>query len=752
MNLSCSWIWLDRSLFPTVQSTRISAFDRSSAVTPAMAVFRRVFELDSVPPDLTAYFSGDCKFRLFVNGHFVDDGPVEVGGDYGNTQPPDWWFYDSGKVAEFFHPGKNVIVAEVLTVPEAQTDYSVGHPGFTFELESCGVSLLRSDSSWRSFRNPAYRDVMDWHAELFHEDYHALSFDDSSWAPAEALPPELCAKWNLRKLDLPPLAERDESPGKGRVLFEEANRHAVCSDDLTLTALPGPPVCFQLEFDREVAAHIGFEVESEGGASLVLEYQEVPGKTHAMEKYTTAPGIHRFRSTRLNAFRYIQLRVACGSFSSEHYAPVRIRNVTAHTRGFPLGETAPFECSDPELMKIRECVDRTMRLCMMRLHLDSPVHQEGLGCTGDYWIESLIAHALYGETRLAAADLLRTALLLKQKHAAMFHTSYSLLFLEMAGDYFRNTGDADLLDRIFPQIEAVLDRFAGFVGPEGLVSEAPNYMFIDWVNGGGYNYHHPPASRGTGCLTAFYYNALRTGAQLAGILGKTPREQLCRERADQVKRAFSLLWSEEHGCFSDGIPFLTRVPPSQWLPPDDGIRSFTVHTNVLALAYGLAPEEKTDSLWEKIMSGEFPILPQPYFMHFVFEALHRTDRFARYGFELLKRWNVPVAEHPDGLKECWNCGDYSHAWGGTPAYQITRSILGIVPLEPGWRKIRISPCFGTLTSVSGQVPSIRGMVKMRYCDGTLKISLPPGMEYELRTSCRTEVSYESNLVEKERCR
>ena len=52
------------------------------------------------------------------------------------------------------------------------------------------------------------------------------------------------------------------------------------------------------------------------------------------------------------------------------------------------------------------------------------------------------------------------------------------------------------------------------------------------------------------------------------------------------------------------------------------------------------------------MSGEFPILPQPYFMHFVFEALHRTDRFARYGFELLKRWNVPVAEHPDGLKEC----------------------------------------------------------------------------------------------------
>ena len=54
-------------------------------------------------------------------------------------------------------------------------------------------------------------------------------------------------------------------------------------------------------------------------------------------------------------------------------------------------------------------------------------------------------------------------------------------------------------------------------------------------------------------------------------------------------------------------------------------------------------------------------------------------------------WKQIVAEHPDGLKECWNCGDYSHAWGGTPAYQMVRSVMGIVPLAPGWKKIRILP-------------------------------------------------------------
>ncbi len=744
MNLSRSWIWLDRSVYPDLQKTRVSVFDHSCQPSPAMAVFRRVFFLESVPEDLTAYFSGDCKFRLFINGRFLDDGPVEVGGDYANSTPPDWWFFDSRNVAEFFQAGENVIVAEVLTVPEAQTDYSVGHPGFTFELESGGVSLLRSDSSWSSFRNPAYGNVMDWHADRFHENYHSPDFDASRWVPAEELSPELCAKWNLRKWNLPPLAECEVLPRKGRGLFEELKPYADCSGELTLTALPGPPVSFQLEFEQEIAAHVGFEVESAGGASIRLEYQEVPGVTHAFEKYTTAPGVHRFRSTRLNVFRYVQVCVGCGTFSSERVAPVKIRAFTAHRRGFPLGATAPFQCSDPDLEAIRDCIDKTMRMCMMRLHLDSPVHQEGLGCTGDYRIEALIAHALYGETRLAAADILRTSLLLKQKNAFMFHTSYSLFFIDMVREYYWNTGDAELPERVFPQIEAVLDRFAGFVGADGLVSEAPNYMFIDWVNDGGFNYHHPPASRGMGCLTAFYFNALQTGAFLAAVLGKKEREQLWTERADAVKKAFGLLWSEENGCFCDGIPYLTKVAPSQWLPPDDGKRSFTVHTNVLALAYGLVPEEKMDSLWEKIFTDGSLIQPQPYFMHYVFEALERTDRFSRYGFALLKRWKQIVAEHPDGLKECWNCGDYSHAWGGTPAYQMVRSVMGIVPLAPGWKKIRISPCFGELSFVTGTVPSVRGEIEVEYRDGALKISLPPGMEYELRSPYRTAVSYRSN--------
>lgn len=81
MPLSYFWIGMD---LPCFRNTPVSFFDKSVKAEPAMAVFRKVFHLADVPKELTARFSGDCKYRLWINGQFVDDGPVEIGGDYAN--------------------------------------------------------------------------------------------------------------------------------------------------------------------------------------------------------------------------------------------------------------------------------------------------------------------------------------------------------------------------------------------------------------------------------------------------------------------------------------------------------------------------------------------------------------------------------------------------------------------------------------------------------------------------------------------
>ena len=74
MPQNVSWIRPPAARFPDFGKTLHSCFDESHVAHPRMAVFRRVFELEEEPENLVALFSGDTKFRLYVNGRFVDDG------------------------------------------------------------------------------------------------------------------------------------------------------------------------------------------------------------------------------------------------------------------------------------------------------------------------------------------------------------------------------------------------------------------------------------------------------------------------------------------------------------------------------------------------------------------------------------------------------------------------------------------------------------------------------------------------------
>jgi hypothetical protein len=105
---------------------------------------------------------------------------------------------------------------------------------------------------------------------------------------------------------------------------------------------------------------------------------------------------------------------------------------------------------------------------------------------------------------------------------------------------------------------------------------------------------------------------------------------------------------------------------------------------------------------------------QPYFSHFVFEAIDQCDLTNELSLGLLRRWTALIAEAPGSLKEVWfgfDC-DYSHAWGGTPAYQLSARILGVEPLEPGFRVVSVAPALGNLERIEGVTPTPFGNVNV----------------------------------------
>ena len=88
-------------------------------------------------------------------------------------------------------------------------------------------------------------------------------------------------------------------------------------------------------------------------------------------------------------------------------------------------------------------------------------------------------------------------------------------------------------------------------------------------------------------------------------------------------------------------------------------------------------------------------------------------------------------EHPSSLKECWEFGDYSHAWGATPTYQLMAHILGILPVKPGFAEISLCPRLGDLKWIRGTVPTPLGPVQVsgrKTAQGIKgRVSVPPGM-------------------------
>ncbi len=709
MTLSASWIWLDPELHPNHQKLRISSFDPAPA-PGGMAVFRRKFRVEA-PAGCVARFSGDCKYRLWVNEAFVCDGPPEVGGDYDNRQAPDWWLFDTLDLSSRLVAGENVIEAEVLMDCEAQTDYSSGRGGFIFELrDGEGELLLATGGDWEARRNDAWRPGC----------YDAAREPEGDWwEPAAVIadPP-----WRLLDLGLPPLATEAVIPA--------------CECALPHTFPPGVPQTVMLRFDRKVCGHFEFTLTAGAAATVGIAYAEIPGIFHESETeyYSCKVGRQHFRATRMRVCMEIRLTITHGSFLTNGTASVTLHDLGFTTRNFPVF-LSPLRLSDPYLNRLRECCADTLRFCMQRLHLDSPIHQEGLGCTGDYMISSLMSYYLFGESRLAAADIRRTALLLKQKLGVLFHTGYTLLWVSMVHDYVLYTGDRELLREVFGEIRLVLELFDTYTGTEGLVSQAPNYMFVDWVNLGGFAYHHPPASHGMGVMTAFYIHALTLGAELARW-NETPEGEWC-DRAERLKRSFRReLWCEEAGVFRNGVPGICHSPPARFLPPDDGVDSFSQHCNIAALACGvLAPGEERPFL-DRILNHAWPVRPQPYFMHFVFDAVRRADAFDRYGRELLMLWKPLLEEHPHGLKECWNCGDYCHAWGGTPAIQLGRDILGVEPQLPGFEQVLLAPHPCGLESASGKIRTPLGGIEVewRIENGLFqyRARFPEGMAYEFR--------------------
>jgi hypothetical protein len=229
-------------------------------------------------------------------------------------------------------------------------------------------------------------------------------------------------------------------------------------------------------------------------------------------------------------------------------------------------------------------------------------------------------------------------------------------------------------------------------------------------------------------VNAYHYRALCLLAQLADAIDK-PQDRVEFVRlAQQLKKDFNRWFlDEKKGYYKDGID----------------TEHSSLHANMYPLAFGLVSVKNRPKVREFIrqrgmacsVNGALTLM----------EALYDHNE-AEYGLKLLastneRSWYNMIRAGSTVSIEAWDKKykpnlDWNQSAGATPAFIIPRRLMGIEPIEPGFRKIRIKPQPAMLRQAAIKIPSIRGDIHVAFdnrpCEKfTLEVEIPANTTAEV---------------------
>ena len=168
-----------------------------------------------------------------------------------------------------------------------------------------------------------------------------------------------------------------------------------------------------------------------------------------------------------------------------------------------------------------------------------------------------------------------------------------------------------------------------------------------------------------------------------------------------------------------------------WMPQNVEKRYYRKHTNILAACYGVCDDETARDLIHRIMADEIEGDVQPYFTHYLLEAVYRLGLREAYTRPIVARWIQPTRDCPKGLVEGFIAPepgygfDHSHAWGGTPLYSLPKALMGAEIRKPGMIEIALSPSLLGLGYAKAELMTPYGPVTVEMKDGETPVIRHP---------------------------
>ena len=130
--------------------------------------------------------------------------------------------------------------------------------------------------------------------------------------------------------------------------------------------------------------------------------------------------------------------------------------------------------------------------------------------------------------------------------------------------------------------------------------------------------------------------------------------------------------------------------------------------------------------------------PVPYLMRGMFKGDENAKLFVykwldKFFLPMLELGATSFWETPIGATDFGDARSCCHGWSSAHVGFYGQYILGVTPLEPGFRRFAVRPWAGACDRAEGEVPTPHGMIRVRWekrADGQLAIDVqaPAGCE------------------------
>ncbi len=622
---------------------------------------RKKFHFDKKSENVWLDITADDYYKLYVNGHFVGQGP--------SPSYETRYYYNHYEITDYLRNGENVIAVHTYYQGNINRVWNSGdlRQGLKAVCYDKNGIILQTDGTWKYKRARQYVNNRE-------TGYHTQYLEDIDMT-----------KYDVGWKDI----NFEEKEWKSAMVKSEDDHCLVLQETKSLELYEVFPQSIKelekgiyiLDFGKEVVGYVRLQTEGIKGETVeVFAGEELLEDGHVRFQMRCNCTYHEtwilsgrkeiIENYDYKTFRYLEI----------HGEKRMAEQFSVIVRHYPFSNPIRLEkCNDTRLLQIWDICSRSIQLGTQEVFVDCPSREKGqyLGdmtitakcqmiLTGD---PSMYKKALFSFADSASVD---DGLLAVAPGSFMQEIAdYSLIYPMQVYEYFQYTNDEDTIKKLYPIVKGIQKHFERFQRKDGLLENVTDkWNMVDWPENLRDSYDFPlTIPIGTGChavINAYFYGALLYIEKLENILHL---ESDTKQKRRKIKEAFQkAFYQKDERLFVDA----------------EGSKHSSLHTNSLALFFSLNTRESEQTIADLIRKKG--LCCGVYMAYFVLKGLARIGEY-QLMYDLMTgegehSWMNMVHERATtcfeawGKEQKWNTS-LCHPWGSAPLLLTLEDIAGL---------------------------------------------------------------------------